>query len=302
MTPAGGPGRRDNGLHATDYTPVADVDPRIGEHLLEVLAVVGIAAYLQPSADQHPVTRTTTLPSRPTDRLYVDRAQRAEARRYITQLTNEGIESRPRPDTVGAGGSAQGTAARSGIVDDAEPSDQRAVPATDVDAQWQRIVDGFDTPADRADPPWPAAEDLDDSDDRSDTPDDIGDVLTRPDQSTRWRIENVDDRTRDEPTLLDALDAIDADLGPDDGTDADEGYTPPPPPPLPRISRHAVMSLAAITGGMAVFLWPQLLPMLSPNLLQILGVAAVVAGTGGLVWRLRSEPADDTDPGDGAVV
>ena len=31
----------------------------------------GIAAYLQPSTDLHPITRTTSLPARPTDRLYV---------------------------------------------------------------------------------------------------------------------------------------------------------------------------------------------------------------------------------------
>ena len=39
-------------------------------HLLDVLAAGGIAAYLQPSSDLNPVTRTTTVPARPTDRLY----------------------------------------------------------------------------------------------------------------------------------------------------------------------------------------------------------------------------------------
>src|SRR5258705_46094 len=67
-------GRRDNGLIAAAYAAAGDVDPRVGEHLLDVLGLRGIAAYLQPAADLHPVTRTTTLPTRPTDRLYVDRA------------------------------------------------------------------------------------------------------------------------------------------------------------------------------------------------------------------------------------
>ena len=67
-------GRRDNGLDAADFAVAGDVDPRVGEHLLDVLGAGGIAAYLQPSADLNPVTRTTTLPARPTDRLYVDRA------------------------------------------------------------------------------------------------------------------------------------------------------------------------------------------------------------------------------------
>src|SRR5437016_2493973 len=53
------PGRRDNGLTAAAYAAVGDVDPRVGEHLLDVLAAAGIAAYLQPSSDLHPITRTT---------------------------------------------------------------------------------------------------------------------------------------------------------------------------------------------------------------------------------------------------
>ena len=80
-------GRRDNGLVASHYDPVGDVDPRVGEHLLDVLAGDGIAAYLQPSTDQHPITRTTTLPARPTDRLYVDSDHVATARDYLSQVT-----------------------------------------------------------------------------------------------------------------------------------------------------------------------------------------------------------------------
>ncbi|MGA8113743.1 MAG: DUF308 domain-containing protein, partial [Actinocatenispora sp.] len=76
-------GRRDNGLHASEYAIAGDVDPRVGEHLLDVLGLAGIAAYLQPTADLHPVTRTTTLPSRPIDSLFVDRAHLGEARDYL---------------------------------------------------------------------------------------------------------------------------------------------------------------------------------------------------------------------------
>ncbi|HZN76317.1 MAG TPA: DUF308 domain-containing protein, partial [Micromonosporaceae bacterium] len=66
MTSGGRRGRRDNGLIAAEYAVVGDVDPRIGEHLLDVLEVEGIAAYLAPSADLHPITRTNTVPARPT--------------------------------------------------------------------------------------------------------------------------------------------------------------------------------------------------------------------------------------------
>src|SRR5258706_7935795 len=76
-------GRGDNGLVAAEYAAAGDVDPRVGEHLLDVLALDGIAAYLRPSTDLHPVTRSSTLPGRPTDRLYVDRTHLATARDYL---------------------------------------------------------------------------------------------------------------------------------------------------------------------------------------------------------------------------
>ncbi|OLB81577.1 MAG: hypothetical protein AUI14_02815 [Actinobacteria bacterium 13_2_20CM_2_71_6] len=47
-------GRRDNGLVAAAYAAAGDVDPRVGEHLLDVLAVRGIAAYppAEPDMDE----------------------------------------------------------------------------------------------------------------------------------------------------------------------------------------------------------------------------------------------------------
>src|SRR5207244_6330018 len=82
-------GRRDNGLVAAAYAAAGDVDPRVGEHLLDVLAVRGIAAYLQPASDLPPVTRTPTLPSRPTDRLFVDREHLPTARGFLAQLAHD---------------------------------------------------------------------------------------------------------------------------------------------------------------------------------------------------------------------
>ncbi|MDQ7905820.1 DUF308 domain-containing protein [Phytohabitans sp. ZYX-F-186] len=120
-------GRRDNGLDATEYAVAGDVDPRVGEHLLDVLAAGGIAAYLQPSADLNPVTRTTTIPPRPTDRLYVDRAHLDVARDHLAKLAEA-------------------------------PQPERDVDV-DVEAEWQRIVAGFHTDVAERTPPWPAAED-----------------------------------------------------------------------------------------------------------------------------------------------
>lgn len=125
-------GRRDNGLVAAAYAAAGDVDPRVGEHLLDVLGLRGIAAYLQPASDLHPITRTTTLPSPPTDRLWVDREHLDTARDYLAKLTTAGITD---------------------LDDDA-----------DIEAAFAGIVAGFDTEVDTDDPPWPEAEDV--SDDR----------------------------------------------------------------------------------------------------------------------------------------
>jgi hypothetical protein len=84
-----GRGRRDNGLDAALWTPLRDVDPRVGEHLLDVLREAGIAAYLEPSADVSPYTRTVYLPSPPSDRLFVDRARRTEAGGLVDSNADE---------------------------------------------------------------------------------------------------------------------------------------------------------------------------------------------------------------------
>jgi hypothetical protein len=121
-------GRRDNGLVAAAYAAAGDVDPRVGEHLLDVLGLRGIAAYLQPAADLHPITRTTTLPSPPTDRLWVDREHLDTARDYLAQLTSADL---------------------TGTDDDAE-----------IDETFAGIVAGFDVQIAADQAPWPEAEDV----------------------------------------------------------------------------------------------------------------------------------------------
>lgn len=121
MTSRRGRGRRDNGLDATLWSPLRDVDPRVGEHLLDVLHAVGIAAYLEPSADVEPYTRTVSLPSPPSDRLFVDRARRAEARVVVDEHAPAG-EAAPAP----------------------EPEPATARRELDEDAEWRRIVAAFE--------------------------------------------------------------------------------------------------------------------------------------------------------------
>jgi hypothetical protein len=249
------------------------VDPRVGEHLLDVLAAGGIAAYLQPSADLNPVTRTTTVPSRPVDRLYVDRSYLTTARDYLTQLAEEIPAEPPR----------------------AEP---------DVDAEWARIVAAYDTAPTGA-APWPAAEDVDDEPSKP-TPGAVGRAADEGATATdvrqlSWAADvsgvSLGRAPHEEPSLLDGLDTFGADL-PDD---PEEGYTPPPPPPLPRISKYAVAGVLAIVVGFVLFLKPSLLPV-DPSVVTLLGFTGILAGFVTLIWRLRPGDSDEYDPDDGARV
>ncbi|THA41284.1 hypothetical protein E6R62_38035, partial [Streptomyces sp. A1136] len=130
-----GRGRRDNGLDATLWSPLRDVDPRVGEHLLDVLQAAGIPAYLEPSADVGPYTRTVFLPSPPLDRLFVDRSRRAEARGLVDEHAPPGAD----------GGHAADNRRR-------EPAPDRAAVRSDLDedAEWARIVSAFEAESGRS--------------------------------------------------------------------------------------------------------------------------------------------------------
>jgi hypothetical protein len=138
--PGRGRGRRDNGLDAALWSPVRDVDPRVGEHLLDVLEAAGIAAYLEPATDVDAYTRTVSLPSPPSDRLFVDRARRGEARALLDRLP----DTEPAPPPL--------------------PREERG--DLDADAEFARIVAAFEaehgrtvvSAESRGDPPPPPAE------------------------------------------------------------------------------------------------------------------------------------------------
>jgi hypothetical protein len=267
---------------AQEYAVVGDVDPRVGEHLLDVLAAGGIAAYLQPATDLHPVTRTTTLPSRPTDRLYADREHVGTAREYLTQLTVP--EQAPRDvDAAEA---------------DAERADEKAVgwfggdaaPSRSDEDAWASIVAGYNATVDPSDAPWPEAEEVHGAGAGA------ADMETEP--APRRTIRHARD-TIDQASLLDGLDTFGADL-PDDEDD-DEGYTPPPPPPLPRISAQATVAFIALVAGLVLFFAPSLLP-LRMNVTLFLAFGCVLAGFVTLIWRLRPGDEEDDDPDHGARV
>jgi hypothetical protein len=270
-------GRRDNGLDAADYAAAGDVDPRVGEHLLDVFAAEGIAAYLQPSADLNPILRATTFPGRPTDRLYVDRAHLDEARATLNRITGGVSPMQPAPQY--------------------ETHPDATASQRDVDAEWARIIAGFNTTVDPTAPPWPAVEGDDPTrapelpEARPDPPQPRPSTTDVPGTSLSRR------HTEPDPSLLDGLDTFGAGL---DGPDDDERYIPPPPPPFPRISKYAVAGVVAIIVGFILFMRPSLLPV-DRDLVTLIGFCAVIGGAATLVLRLRADK-DDDDFDDGAVV
>jgi hypothetical protein len=158
-------GRRDNGLHAGEFVAVADVDPRIGEHLLDVLGIVGIAAYLAPSADLNPIVRTTTFPPRPTDRLWVDRERLDEARGLLEAVQEDhegGEEATPGPAGLDVppgksnkqsdrsrrrGDPGHQPDSRGPTRGSADPPIDRSGDPFDLDAEWERIIAGYSSTA-----------------------------------------------------------------------------------------------------------------------------------------------------------
>ena len=87
-----------------------------------------------------------------------------------------------------------------------------------------------------------------------------------------------------------------------DDEDDDEDYHPPAPPPLPRFAGITVIGMLGIVVGIAVIIYPALLPV-STGFAEILGGTCLIAGGIALIARLRSGDEDDEDdPENGAVV
>lgn len=258
-------GRRNNGLEAAEYAVAADVDPRIGEHLLDVLALAKIAAYLQPTSDFDPVTMSRMLPARPTDRLYVDREHLDEAREYARRLESG---NDPLDDVAEQGGD----------LDDFEVRWRGLVRQLEADRQTGQTATLDNRPNGKPD--------------------------TEPDSAPgEFRLPRIRSALPgwdpEEPTLLDALDADFED------DEVDQGFVPPHPPPLPSISRPAAVSLLSIAAGVLVLLWPNLLGYVGirgSEAALVVATLLLVAGCVGLVLRLRPGDEEDEDPDDGARV
>ena len=113
--------RRDNGLQASSYVRLRDVETHVVEGLLERLRDEEVAAYVAPADGRRGPYGDTVLPDAPSDSVYVDvdRSEHARAvvERYLTEVADE--------------------------------------------LAWAALVAGYDTPSADDVPRWPAAEDVD---------------------------------------------------------------------------------------------------------------------------------------------
>lgn len=128
-------GSRDNGLRCGGYVAVGDLDPRVADALLDTLRSEGIAAYAVPTPASRGANLELQLPSRMTDRLYVD-ATRSERASELVDLERQDAEPPPAPS----------------------PSLGSEV---DVDAAWQQLLTSLKSPTTTA--TWPNRENVSES-------------------------------------------------------------------------------------------------------------------------------------------
>lgn len=85
--------RRDNGLPASSYARLMDVETHVVDGLLERLADEGVAAYVAPASGRRGPYGDTVLPESPSDSVYVDSDRRDQARtvaeRYLADVRDE---------------------------------------------------------------------------------------------------------------------------------------------------------------------------------------------------------------------
>jgi hypothetical protein len=116
--------RRDNGLPATAYVRLRDVETHLVEGLLDRLRDEDVAAYVEPAPGKRGPYGDTVLPVSPTDSVYVDSGRVAHARgvseRYLAEVADE--------------------------------------------LAWAGIVAAFETPTHDEVPRWPAIEDIEEPD------------------------------------------------------------------------------------------------------------------------------------------
>lgn len=255
---------RSNGLTASSYSPVADLDPRVADAFLLELKQQGVAAYTRPvestsmSGFDRPEIREGVL-----DRLYVDAAESEQVRGQLT---------------------AQ------------DPS----LAASSDDLTWAQIVAGFDQPTTGAVNPWPAHEDLDFSPSgdasRDETP--SSEPTASPGSAgdlKGWLAQ------RDATSSYEGVDGASESRSAERHDDADR-FVPEPPPPLPKLEPYKQLAWVAVLGGPLLLLIGVLFSLVLPAWLSILAVGGFVGGFVTLIATMDDDDDDEWNSDNGAVV
>jgi hypothetical protein len=268
---------RGNGLEASSYVAIADLDPRVADNMLEILREAGVAAYAEPCQPQQGLMLEVTLPPAPLDRLHVDRGEALRSRQLLRELL--AAESERQGAEAGEDSEAEARAETAGAATE-RPSD-------DDDLVWAQIVEAYEREASVPVAPWPTVEDTDEADeaDSSDGSDDSGAVRARNRDGSDPGGGSTETEGADSETAT---------------TVEQERYVPPPPPPLPRLDPITKLCWGVLLAGPVMMLLAAFGDGYVPSWFLPLGVVAFVGGFVALVFRMRSGPPDETD--DGAVV
>ncbi len=275
---------RNNGLRASAYAALIEIEESLGEPMLAALAARQIAAYVQPTPGPGGTTRLT---------LYVDALQRTPAGAVLAGLTpamagDPPAESDPPRDVVAP-----------------NPSAGELVDAMADDAAFASLVEAFHRiPTERT---WPDAEDLP-ADAAPEPPagarpaDTVLPAVPPRRITKKFDPATDTDRRRPSPPVpapgpaspFDEADRF------DEALEEEEHYTPPPLPrldPPPFAIRWALVGLML---GLAMLLVPTFFDFGHQTSMDIAGVFCILGSAGVLVSRLRDRSPDDPD--DGAVV
>ena len=276
---------RDNGLSASRYTPLLELDPPLVEQVLDLLAAAGIAAYVEPVEGDRGPYQDVQLPERVVMRLQVQHDRAADARA-----------------TVGA---TLPQLKAAFLADSAARDDRSAIAANEVDAAWARIVAGYDEPHDAVGR-WSAAEDVDEPE--ADSPHGApptGSGLSR-------RLVRRDDRDGPDDTHSPSEPATPHEAGSPTFSgdprayvvdDPDEHFVPPPAPPLPETDAVTRMAWAGLIGGPALVLIIAVLGLQIEPWVVLIALLAFCGGVATLVARMGDHHRhDDDDWNDGAIV
>ncbi|GAB3419136.1 hypothetical protein [Flindersiella endophytica] len=295
---------RGNGLEASSYVAIADLDPRVADNMLEILREAGVAAYAEPCLPQQGLLLEVTLPPAPLDRLHVDREEALRARQMLRELLAASGESGSAPGTgsvsTGSGETAkpERPTAEAGAGDDPDPELEARVDTAgaagpagdrtpeDDDLIWAQIVEAYERESKDPVNPWPAVEDTDDDGD-SEGSDDSGGGTARGRDSS----DSAAGSTEAETEAADSETAT---------TVEQERYVPPPPPPLPKLDPITKLCWGVTLSGPVLMLLAAFAGGYVPAWFLPLGVVAFVGGFVALVFRMRGGPPDESD--DGAVV